>query len=261
MPEGDTVWRTGRSLDQALTGARITSSDFRVPALAEVNLTGQMVHGTVARGKHLLTRIGDDVTLHTHLKMEGAWHLYRAESRWLRPVHEVRVLIGTPRWLAVGFSLGVVELLPRSREEAAVAHLGPDLLGEDWDQGLAVSRLLCDPGRSIHEALLDQRNLAGIGNLYANELCFISGVHPTTPVAEVPALERMLHRAKSLLESNKARRTRTTTGNLRHGMQLWVHERDGQPCQRCGTTITRSPLGPAGRERTTYSCPHCQPVA
>ncbi|MDN5896197.1 MAG: hypothetical protein L0H93_19515, partial [Nocardioides sp.] len=187
-------------------------------------------------------------------------HLYRAESRWLRPAHEIRVLLGTPRWVAVGFSLGVVELLSRGDETRTVAHLGPDLLGEDWDAHVALARLCKAPDRKIHEALMDQRNLAGIGNLYANELCFITGVHPSTPVGSVPQLERMLQRAKSLLESNKGRRTRTTTGHLRHGTQLWVHEREGQPCQRCGATITRLPIGPAGEERSAYSCPHCQPA-
>lgn len=259
MPEGDTVWRTARSLDQALTGARITTSDFRIPSLAETDLSGLMVNGTFSRGKHLLTRIGDDLTLHSHLRMAGAWHLYRAESRWLRPHHQARVLLGTPRWIAVGFSLGVLELLPRAEEERPVAHLGPDLLGPDWDPAVALGRLMDAPERMIHEALLDQRNLAGIGNLYANELCFICGVHPETPVSEVPRLDRLLQRAHSLLDSNRSRRTRTTTGYLRHGTQLWVHEREGQPCQRCDTTIVRSSIGPRGRERAAYSCPHCQP--
>ncbi|WP_067432156.1 Fpg/Nei family DNA glycosylase [Nocardioides jensenii] len=258
MPEGDTVWRTAQAMDKALTGARITLSDFRVPQLAEVELTGKLVNGTVSRGKHLLTRIGDDHTLHTHLKMEGAWHLYRAESRWQRPIDQARVVLRTPRWIAVGFSLGIVELLARDAEEQAVGHLGPDLLGDNWNRDEAVRRLRHDSDRPIGEALLDQRNLAGIGNLYENELCFLSGVLPTTPVSRVGDLERMVDRAKSLLEANKGRRIQTTTGNTRHGTQHWVYGRNTHPCQRCGTTIETGLLGPAGRQRTAFWCPSCQ---
>lgn len=255
MPEGDTVWRTAQTMDQALSGARLTASDFRVPSLAEVDLRSELVLGTVSHGKHLLTRIGGGHTLHTHLKMEGAWHLYRPETRWRRPVDQARVVLKTPRWIAVGFSLGIVELLPTEAEHDAVGHLGPDLLG-DWDHDEAVRRLRHDGTRPIGEALLDQRNLAGIGNLYENELCFLTGVLPSTPVAEVTHLERMVIRAKSLLEANKSRSMQTTTGNTRHGKQHWVYRRS--TCQRCNTAIRTATLGPAGRERATYWCPSCQ---
>ncbi|KQY64163.1 MULTISPECIES: DNA-formamidopyrimidine glycosylase family protein [unclassified Nocardioides] len=258
MPEGDTVWRTAQALDKALTGARITLSDFRVPQLAEVDLTGKLVNGTISRGKHLLTRIGDDHTLHSHLRMEGAWHLYRAETRWQRPVDQARVVLRTPRWIAVGFSLGILELLTRDREVDAVGHLGPDLLGDDWNPDEAVRRLRRDRDRPIGEALLDQRNLAGIGNLYENELCFLSGVLPGTPVRQVDNLERLVGRAKAMLEANKGRRTQTTTGNTRHGHQHWVYGRAEQPCQRCGTTVQTGMLGPAGQERPSFWCPSCQ---
>lgn len=258
MPEGDTVWRTARALDQALTGARLTMSDFRVPSLATVDLTGLLVNGTVARGKHLLTRIGDDHLLHTHLKMEGAWHLYRSETRWQRPVDQARVVLRTPRWIAVGFSLGVVELLGSDEEHRAVGHLGPDLLGEDWSGVEAVRRLMAQPDRAIGEALLDQRNLAGIGNLYCCEACFLNGVLPTTPVGEVSDLHRLVGRARSLLDANKTRRIQTTTGNTRHGHRHWVHGRNGQACDRCGTTVVMQMLGEPGRERAAYWCPSCQ---
>lgn len=259
MPEGDTVWRTARALDKALAGSRILGSDFRVPQLAETDLTGQLVHDTVSRGKHLFTRIGDDLTIHSHLKMEGSWHLYRPETRWRRPTHEARVVLLTPRWIAVGFSLGVLELLPRDQEEKAVAHLGPDLLGPDWDLAAAVHRLAADPDRTIGEALLDQRNLAGIGNLYAAEVCFLSGVHPRTPVGRVAALPRLVERARAVLSANRHRSTQSTTGTTRRGQQHWVYRRDGQPCLRCGTVVESAMLGPAGRERATYWCPACQP--
>ncbi|NYG57336.1 endonuclease-8 [Nocardioides daedukensis] len=259
MPEGDTVWRTARALDKALSGARVTLSNFRVPALAELDLRGEMIHGTVSRGKHLLTRVGENTTIHTHLKMEGAWHLYRAETRWQRPVEQARVILRTPRWIAVGFSLGILEIVATDAEDSVVGHLGPDLLGE-WEPDEAVRRLSTSPPeRTVIEALLDQRNLAGIGNLYANELCFLSGVRPDAPMGTVTGLPRLVARAKSLLDANKERRTQTTTGNTRHGMQNWVYRRSDLPCHRCGTVIRTTMIGEPGRERAAYWCPSCQP--
>jgi endonuclease-8 len=259
VPEGDTVWRTARTLDDTLRGTMLTRTDFRVPQLATVDLGGHLLHDTVSRGKHLLTRIGDEHTLHTHLRMEGSWHLYRPESRLRRPKHEVRVVLRTPRWNAVGFALGVVELLPRDREDEAVGHLGPDLLGPDWDAERAVARLRTDPERPLVEALLDQRNLAGLGNLYANELCFLAGVHPTAPLAAVGDLHRLVHRAHAMLDANKERTAQTTTGNLRPGHQHWVYRRERKPCLRCGQRVRVVMTGEAGRERATYWCPACQP--
>lgn len=253
------MWRTAHALDQALTGARLTRTEFRVPQLAVADLTGALVEGTRSRGKHLLTRIGDEHTLHTHLKMEGAWHLYRAETRWQRPLDQVRVVLHTPRWLAVGFSLGVVELLPREAEGDALAHLGPDLLGDDWDLTVALTRLRSDPDRTVAEALLDQRNLAGVGNLYMSEVCFLRGVRPDTPLGQAPDLPGLVTRVRSLLEANKQRRAQTTTGDTRPRHRHWVYQREGEQCRRCGTSVARVMLGPAGRERAAYFCPSCQP--
>jgi endonuclease-8 len=260
VPEGDTVWRTARTLDKALTGEVLLATDFRVPALATVDLSGQVVEHTVARGKHLLTRIGSDHTLHTHLKMEGSWHLYKPESRWRRPTHEARVVLRTEDWTAVGFALGVVELVARSEEDTVVGHLGPDLLGPDWDEEEALRRLLAEPARAVGDAILDQRNLAGIGNMYKSELCFLSGVHPWLPIGDVPDLPRLVRRAKQVLEANKERVEQTTTGDLRRGRQLWVYRRDKQPCRRCGTPIRVGMQGPESQERATYWCPACQPA-
>ncbi|QNN52248.1 Fpg/Nei family DNA glycosylase [Nocardioides mesophilus] len=260
MPEGDTVWRTAQRLDQALTGRTLRSTDFRVPALATLDLSGQVVTGTVSRGKHLLTRIGADHTLHTHLKMEGSWHLYRPGSRWRRPTHEARVVLGTDDWSAVGFALGIVEMVRRSEEDDVVGHLGPDLLGPDWDEQEALRRLTADPARPIGEALLDQRNLAGIGNLYKSELCFLAGVNPARPVAEVADLPRLVRRAKAALEANKERVEQTLTGDTRRGKQTWVYRRDRQPCRRCGARIQVDMQGPQTQERATYWCPACQPA-
>ncbi len=258
MPEGDTVWRTALHLDRALSGSVLLESDLRVPSYATLDLAGRTVETTLARGKHLLTRIGD-VTLHTHLKMEGSWHLYRSGTPWRRPAYDARVVLRTDGWTAVGFALGVVEVVPRDQEHTVVGHLGPDLLGPDWDEAEALRRLLTDPARPVGEALLDQRNLAGIGNLYRNELCFLAGVHPLLPVGDVPDLTRLVRRARTALEANKERVEQTFTGDTRRGQQTWVYRRERQPCRRCRTRIIVEQHGPQTQERASYWCPSCQP--
>ncbi|HYO39817.1 MAG TPA: DNA-formamidopyrimidine glycosylase family protein [Nocardioidaceae bacterium] len=266
MPEGDTVWRTALHLDRALSGSTLLATDFRVPAHATLDLSGRRVQTTLARGKHLLTRIsppgdatGSGDTLHTHLKMEGSWHLYKPGSRWRRPAHEARVVLRTEAWTAVGFALGVVEVLPSDGEHLAVGHLGPDLLGPDWDEQEALRRLLVDPTRPVADAILDQRNLAGLGNLYKSELCFLAGLHPRLPVGQVPDLPRLVRRARSALEANKMRVEQSLTGDLRKGRQRWVYRREGEPCRRCGSAIQVHLQGTATQERATYWCPRCQP--
>lgn len=262
MPEGDTVFRAARALDRALAGHVLTSTDFRVPQHATVDLSGGTVLGTRSRGKHLLTHIEHDAqswTLHTHLKMEGSWHIYTLGQRWRSPRDQARVILTTSHRLAVGFQLGVVELLPRHDEDRAVGHLGPDLLGRDWDEAEALRRLAADPARPVGEALLDQTCLAGIGNMYKAELCFIFGLHHATAVADVPDLRRVVIRVQQMLEANKERAVQSTTGNLRQGERMWVYRRDGQPCRRCGTPIQVESVGPPGRQRAAYWCPSCQP--
>jgi endonuclease-8 len=217
---------------------------------------------TLARGKHLLTRIGegdDAVTLHTHLKMEGSWHLYREGTPWRRPAHSARVVLRTAGWTAVGFSLGVVEVLPVAEEHTVVGHLGPDLLGPDWDLDEAVRRVTADPERAVGEAILDQRNVAGIGNMYKSELCFLQGLDPWLPVRDVPDVPALLRQAKRLLEANKMRTAQATTGDTRRGRQLWVYRRDKERCRRCGTPVQVAMQGPEGEARATYWCPACQP--
>jgi endonuclease-8 len=262
VPEGDTVYRAARLLDRALSGHVLVTSDFRVPQHATADLTGGTVVETVSRGKHLLTRVDRDTerwTLHTHLKMEGAWRVIRPGRPWPRPAHTARVVLETDSAVAIGFSLGVVELFDRADEGSAVGHLGPDLLGPDWDEDAALARLGADPTRPIQEALLDQGNLAGVGNMYAAELCFTSGVHPSAPVADVPDLRRLVRRAHQMLVLNKERAVQSTTGDLRERERMWVYRRDKSPCRRCGTPVAVDMLGPAGRERATYWCPSCQP--
>ena len=259
MPEGDVVWRTARKLDEALSGRVLTRSDFRVPRFATADLTGRPVIETVSRGKHLLTRVDGDITVHTHLKMEGTWRVSPSRG-YLPRDHRIRLLLANAEWQAAGFQLGIVELVRTSREGQSVGHLGPDLLGPDWDAGEAVRRLTARPERPIGEALLDQRNLAGIGTIYRAETLFLRGVHPWRPVGEIPDLTGLTEMARRLLDANKARAETITTGNAARGAQLWVYGRSGQRCRRCGTIISRGSLGPEPEERIAFWCPRCQPA-
>jgi endonuclease-8 len=260
VPEGDTVWLAGRRLDDALRGQVLERSDFRVPSLATVDLAGRRVLEVASRGKHLLTRVEGGHTLHTHFRMEGSWHLYRRGERWRGgPTWQIRVVLRTAPWDAVGYRLPVVELLPTSEEAGAVGHLGPDILGADWDPAEAVRRLLVLPEREVGQALLDQRNLAGIGNVYKTEACFLAGLSPWTPVRDVPDLDALVGLGARLMQHNRHAAAQVTTGDPRPGRQHWVFERQGQPCRRCGTRILLALQGPAPYERLSYWCPHCQP--
>lgn len=257
MPEGDTVYRAAQRLAEALDGTVLTRCDIRVPKYATVDLTGETVRETISRGKHLLTRVGD-YTLHSHLKMEGVWDVYRPGERWRRPEFKARAILANDSVSAIGFELGLFEVVRTVDEDEVVGYLGPDLLGPDWDAGVALANLRHDPARPIGLALLDQRNLAGLGNVYRAELCFLRGVLPTRPVSEVDDLPRMVALAKKLIEANKDRSTRATTGNLR-GNTLWVYGRGGRPCLRCGTRVEEGELGDTALQlRVTYWCPSCQ---
>lgn len=255
MPEGDTVWQTARRLD-VLTGQVLTASDFRIPSLATADLAGRTVLETVSRGKHLLTRLEDGMTLHSHLRMEGRWDLHAPGTAWRRPAHQARVVLRTERTEAVGFSV-LVDLVATAAEESLVGHLGPDLLGPDWDREEAVRRLRRLPHVPIGEALLDQRNLAGIGNVYRAEICFLAGVDPHRPVSSVTNLTQLVTLAERLLEVHRDKHSRVTTGDTRPGRRVWVYRRRG-PCLRCGTPIRTGELGPEGAERTVWWCPSCQ---
>ncbi len=257
MPEGDAVRRTAILLDRALAGERLVASDFRVPQLATADLGGATVRGTATHGKHLLTRI-DELTLHTHLKMEGEWRTYPATARWDRPGHRARVVLRTAERQAVGFTLGVVELVPTAEETSVTGHLGPDLLGDGWSAQTAALRLLGVPDRALGEALLDQTVVAGLGTIYVSEACFVHGAHPSAPVGTVTDPARLLDRARAMLRLGVEQGRPVTTGDRR--APLWVYRRQRQPCRRCGTTIVAGLLGPPGRERTTYWCPRCQPA-
>ncbi|MFI6894241.1 DNA-formamidopyrimidine glycosylase family protein [Streptomyces sp. NPDC050256] len=271
MPEGDTVLQTAKRLHSALAGQVLTRSDLRVPRFATADLTGRTVLGVSARGKHLLTRVEGGLTLHSHLRMDGAWRVYAPDERWRGgPSHQIRAILANATHTAVGYRLPVLELLRTKDEEQAVGHLGPDLLGPDWNADTALRNLLADPARPLGEALLDQRNLAGIGNIYKCELCFLARATPWLPVGRLPepTAALLVTTAKQLLEANRDRPIRTTTvGALprtaaapaprdrRTGQNLWVYGRTHRPCLRCGTAIRLAEQD----TRPTYWCPHCQP--
>ncbi|MGX1854631.1 DNA glycosylase [Streptomyces sp. NBC_01456] len=260
MPEGDTVWRLAQRLHEALAGHPLTRCDLRVPRLATVDLTGRRVLEVLPRGKHLLTRFDGGLTLHSHLRMDGAWKIYTPAERWRGgPAHQIRAILGTAEHTAVGYRLPVLDLLRTAEESRVVGHLGPDLLGPGWDPAEALRRLSSDPARPLGEALLDQRNLAGLGNVYKCELCFLLRVSPWLPVGRLPHPERVPALAKKLLEANKRRPARTTTPSARPDRRLWVYGRAGRPCLRCGTAVRSADQDPTAEDRVTYWCPACQP--
>jgi endonuclease-8 len=258
MPEGDTVYRAARLMHEALAGRVLDRCDIRVPAFATVDLVGERVEAVVSVGKHLLHRVGE-FTIHSHLKMEGSWELYAATARWRHPVFQARAILGVSGTVAVGFLLGELEVVPREREHELVDYLGPDLLGPGWDPELAERNLAADPDRAIGLALLDQRVLAGLGNVYRSELCFLRGILPTRPVAQVGDLSGLVRLSQRVIVANRDRIERTTTGDLRRGRRTWVYAREHEPCLRCGTPIERASLGDTElTERVTYFCPRCQ---
>jgi endonuclease-8 len=259
MPEGDTVWRAARQLHGALAGRVLTRSDFRVPRFATTDLTGRPVREALSRGKHLLIRVDGDVTVHSHLRMDGSWRIGPHSGRPLHD-HRIRLILANQQWQAVGYRLAMVEVLATGREERVVGHLGPDLLGPGWDAAAAVRRLESEPGRAAGEALLDQRNLAGIGNVYKSEILFLRGVNPWLPVGKISGLPDLVELARRMLEANKDRVSRTLTGDSARGAQTWVYGRTAQPCRRCGTMIRQADQGPAPEERITFWCPSCQPA-
>ncbi|WP_218123702.1 DNA-formamidopyrimidine glycosylase family protein [Quadrisphaera sp. DSM 44207] len=263
-----------RSLDTALAGRELAVGRLRVPAHATADLAGWRVLGTATHGKHLLTRLArggeTPLTLHTHLRMDGQWALLdpgrRLPSRLVPDVRAVLVTAQDPAApgggrTAAALRMPVVELLPTAREHDVVGHLGPDLLAPDFDAAEAVRRLGSDPQRPLAAALLDQRLVAGLGNLWANELCFLIGRSPWTPVGEVD-LPRLVALAARALRASAAGTTgyQVTTGNTRRGEDHWVAGRAGKPCRRCGTSVrmVEEVPGDPGRRRTWW-CPHCQP--
>ncbi|MFD5865733.1 DNA-formamidopyrimidine glycosylase family protein [Agromyces sp. NPDC127015] len=267
MPEGDSVFQVAAMLRPVLAGHEFARTDFRVPRYATVDLAGERVEEVVSRGKHLLIRTPGH-TIRTHLKMEGEWRVFASGERWTKPAHRARVVLATTEAEVVGFDLGEVEVVPRAEDAAMLAHLGPDLLDPGWrpqHTAEAVRRLGEHPEVPVAVALLDQRNLAGLGNVYVNELCFLRGVRPHRPVGEVTDPAGVVDLGRRLIVANRDRRARVTTGVDRRGQRLWVYGRGGEPCRRCRTTIERGELGRARadsvtdpQERVVFWCPSCQ---
>jgi len=258
MAEGDTVFAMAVRLHEALGGDVLTRTDFRVPAFATADLRGQVVGEVVSRGKHLLVRTDGHVSVHSHLGMDGGWRIYDRGERWRGRSFEVRGVLETDRRIAVGHRLRRLEVLRTSAESEVLGHLGPDVLGPDWDEAEVVRRLAASPERATGEALIDQRVMAGPGNVYKSEVCFLAGVDPRTPVGEVQDLVTLVRLTKSLMERNRPGGRRVTTDDPRQGRELWVYGRAERPCRRCGTPIRSFTQGTPGDGRITYSCPGCQ---
>ena len=264
MPEGDVVWRTARQLDAAFAGHPLTGCDLRWPGIATADLTGRTVLAVVARGKHLLMRFAGDppLTLHSHLRMDGSWRLQRPDV----PVptgtgrrDDVRAVLRTVTWTAIGRKLGMLDLVRTCDEHTLVGHLGPDVLGDDWDPRLVARTLAEQPGRTIGEALLDQRVLAGVGTFYLAEALFLRGVSPLTHVGEVRDLPTLLDLVHRLLMANRDRVGQVTTGDPRPGRGSWVYGRARRACRRCGTPIVAARIGQPPQDRVGFFCPTCQP--
>lgn len=260
MPEGDTVWRTATRLDRALAGEPITLSDLRFPEIATLDVRGATTLEVASRGKHLLHRLDTGVTIHSHLKMEGQWRVERASeaASWLRR-RDLRAALGTTTWVALGLRLGLLEALPTQREADVVGHLGPDVLGADWDPELARVNLVRS-GTTIGAALLDQRNLAGVGTLWASESLFLERLGPWTAARDLDTerVDALVERAHTLIDQARHHAVQSSTGSRRKGEEKFVHGRSGRPCRRCGETLRVSMVGPAGQERTMFYCPSCQ---
>jgi len=266
MPEGDTIFRAARALRQALEGEAVTAvatSVGQVRALGEQRLVGQTVAAVEPRGKHLLIWFAPSgLALHSHMRMAGSWHLYRHGQRWRRQPHLLRFRLETAPWLALCFAAPVIELLSADQiaHHPSLAALGPDALGEEPDLDEVRRRLAAVGDTTIGEALLDQRVMAGVGNVYKNEVLFIHGVDPWTPVAEVDAEMRdaLVDTAVQLLRRNvrPGQVRRVTTGAAGTGDELHVYGRYRRPCPRCHRPIAVGRQGDHGR--LTYWCRSCQ---
>lgn len=259
MPEGDAVRRTCARLQEALAGRTLLAAELRWPGLSTADLTGAVVAGVVPRGKHILIRLDTGWTLHSHLRMEGRWRIEptrRPVEPTRRPVEPVetpawrnpdaRAILVTDRWTAVGLRLGRLDLLPTPEEATLLSHLGPDILDPDFDLAAAVANLALSEA-PIGSALLDQRNLAGIGTIWASESLFAEKLHPWAAQLSHDELQRLVQRARRLMQASLIRPDEPR-----------VHGRSGRPCPRCGGILRVAQIGPPTRERAMFYCPSCQ---
>ena len=269
MPEGDTIFRAAATLNRALQGQVITRFVSVYPALTRVDsdtpLAGRTVDAVESRGKHLLMRFSGDLILRTHMRMNGSWHIYRLGERWQRPRADMRIVVATAAYEAVAFTVPVAEFYTGASlaRDATVQSLGPDLLADNFSIDEARARLRSAPDARIADALLDQRLLAGIGNVFKSEVLFESRVAPSASIASLDdeTLTRILAVAQRQLRLNvdhdrPSSTARRTTGRLNPDESLFVYGRAGDPCYRCGTPIVLAKDGPDAR--LTYYCPKCQ---
>ncbi len=263
MPEGDTIWRAAARLRPVLAGAELLR--FEAPRLrGDRPRPGTLIDDVEAVGKHLLVHFAGGLSLDTHMRMTGSWHLYRAGERWRKPAHLLRCRVDVPGWEAVCFSAPVVRTYRRGGPNALgqvddpVAHLGPDLCRPDADLDEAVARMgtVPAPTTTVAEVLLDQRVAAGVGNVYKSEVLFACGLDPFTPIeaVEVALRRRLVEVAATLLRRNLATARRTTVAGPPGTVAVYGRAR--QPCRRCGTPVRSRRHG--AHARSTYWCPTCQ---
>lgn len=279
MPEGDTIYRSARALQRAIGGKIVAGFETALAKIASVDdntpITGRTITNIESRGKWLLIHFSGDLILATHMLMSGSWHLYRTGERWQMPRSRMRIVIGTSEWQAVAFNVPVAEFYTaRSLERSQqIPKLGPDILSADFTLQQGVEGLkqyaLKSPAAEVGTTLLNQRVLAGLGNVYKSEVAFSAGVHPfraigTLTPSEIERLVEFAHRyMKANVIDGKGDGIVTYSGNRRttHATdrreRLWVYGRHGQECRRCGATILMRRQGTGAR--STYWCPECQP--
>jgi endonuclease-8 len=273
MPEGDTIFRAARTLHRALAGKPVTSFESALPALNRIHddapLTGRTIERVTAVGKHVLMHFSGNLVLRTHMRMNGSWHIYRPGERWQRSRRDMRIRIATDTFEAVGFNIPVAEFtsapgLTRHRE---LRMLGPDVLSEDFQAAEALRRIRDRGTDAIAGVLLNQRVLAGLGNVYKSEILFICRVNPFLRVRDLSDahLAAIVETARRVLSANVSEglALMTTYGGLRRTtgrgdakQRLWVYGRARLPCRRCGTAIRVRKQG--ADARLTYWCPKCQ---
>lgn len=260
MPEGDTIWRAARTLEKVLAGKHVRRCCSPIPAIAGADLASRRIERVAAHGKTMLIHFDDGRALYTHMRMTGSWHIYRPGEAWQKPAHRARVVLEVDDFVAVCFSAPVVELLAAgaARRHPTLSRLGPDLLKEEFDVAIARRNLRERGDSPIGEAMMVQRALAGIGNVYKSEALFLCGCDPFVPVERLPQamLDRVVEQARALMKDNLQGFPRTTR-KARDGKRVWVYGRQGERCYRCGQTIRMRRQGLAGR--STYWCPSCQP--
>lgn len=259
MPEGDTVFKAAARLREVLVDRTIERAAGSAPEVRSRadRIIGATTTSVRSYGKHLFIDFDSGVSIRTHLGMPGSWHVYRIGRRWGRPAGAARVVLVTAETESVCFAAPDVQVERRRVVDRAVADLGPDLALPDLDMSEYLTRAFrFGPGRQIAQLVVDQRVLAGPGNVFKSEVLFLEKRLPQTPfeTLDEAALTGLAERAHRLLRANLGHTTRSTTGDRRRGRTLWVYGRGGRPCRRCGTTIESEHVD----DRITYWCPHCQ---